>query len=127
MNWRASKASARRMLFGGGDYAMRVWIDPDKAAARGLTGGDMVNAMREQNLQVSAGTIGAPPQPGGADCSSRSTPQGRLDTGGVRRDRAQDRAETVSSPGSRRRARRARRLRAIRCARCSTTTTPPRS
>lgn len=48
-------------LFGGGDYAMRVWIDPDKAAARGLTSGDVVNAIREQNVQVAAGTIGQQP------------------------------------------------------------------
>ncbi len=48
-------------LFGAGDYAMRVWIDPDKAAARGLTASDIVNAIREQNVQVAAGTIGTPP------------------------------------------------------------------
>jgi hydrophobe/amphiphile efflux-1 (HAE1) family protein len=48
-------------LFGGGDYAMRVWIDPDKAAARGLTASDIVNAIREQNVQVAAGTIGQQP------------------------------------------------------------------
>ncbi len=48
-------------IFGGGDYAMRVWIDPDKAAARGLTSGDIVNAIREQNIQVAAGTIGQQP------------------------------------------------------------------
>ncbi|MHB1082086.1 MAG: efflux RND transporter permease subunit [Prosthecobacter sp.] len=48
-------------IFGGGEYAMRVWIDPDKAAARGLTSGDIVNAIREQNIQVAAGTIGQQP------------------------------------------------------------------
>lgn len=48
-------------LFGGGDYAMRVWIDPDKAAARGLTSSDVVNAIREQNIQVAAGVIGQQP------------------------------------------------------------------
>jgi multidrug efflux pump len=48
-------------VFGGGEYAMRVWIDPDKAAARGLTSGDIVNAIREQNIQVAAGTIGQQP------------------------------------------------------------------
>ncbi|MFO1482200.1 MAG: multidrug efflux RND transporter permease subunit [Verrucomicrobiaceae bacterium] len=48
-------------IFGGGDYAMRVWIDPDKAAARGLTSGDIVNAIREQNIQVAAGAIGQQP------------------------------------------------------------------
>jgi multidrug efflux pump len=48
-------------IFGGGEYAMRIWIDPDKAAARGLTAGDIVNAIREQNIQVAAGTIGQQP------------------------------------------------------------------
>ena len=48
-------------LFGGGEYAMRVWIDPDKAAARGLTSSDIVNAIREQNVQVAAGAIGQQP------------------------------------------------------------------
>src|SRR5690554_5853442 len=43
------------MLFGAGDYAMRVWIDPDRAAARGLTASDIIEAIREQNVQVSAG------------------------------------------------------------------------
>lgn len=48
-------------LFGSGDYAMRVWIDPDKASARGLTASDVVAAIREQNVQVAAGTIGQQP------------------------------------------------------------------
>lgn len=51
-------------IFGGGEYAMRVWIDPDKAAARGLTASDIVNAIREQNIQVAAGTIGQQPAEG---------------------------------------------------------------
>ena len=51
-------------IFGGGDYAMRIWIDPDKAAARGLTSSDIVNAIREQNIQVAAGTIGQQPVKG---------------------------------------------------------------
>ncbi|MGO4777375.1 efflux RND transporter permease subunit, partial [Lysobacter sp. 2RAB21] len=48
-------------IFGGGDYAMRAWLDPDKIASRGLTAGDVVRAMREQNVQVSAGQLGAEP------------------------------------------------------------------
>ncbi|HVV72445.1 MAG TPA: multidrug efflux RND transporter permease subunit [Verrucomicrobiae bacterium] len=48
-------------VFGSGDYAMRVWLDPDKIAARNLTAGDVVNAIREQNVQVAAGAIGQPP------------------------------------------------------------------
>ena len=48
-------------LFGSGDYAMRVWIDPDKAAARDLTAGDIINALREQNVQIAAGAVGQQP------------------------------------------------------------------
>ncbi len=51
-------------VFGGGEYAMRIWIDPDKAAARDLTSGDIANAIREQNIQVAAGTIGQQPVKG---------------------------------------------------------------
>ncbi|MCC6233601.1 MAG: multidrug efflux RND transporter permease subunit [Verrucomicrobiales bacterium] len=48
-------------LFGSGDYAMRVWIDPDKAAARNLTASDIVQALREQNVQIAAGAVGQQP------------------------------------------------------------------
>jgi hydrophobe/amphiphile efflux-1 (HAE1) family protein len=48
-------------LFGSGDYAMRIWLDPQKLAARNLTAGDVVQAIREQNVQVAAGQVGAPP------------------------------------------------------------------
>jgi len=48
-------------LLGSGDYAMRAWLDPNRIAALGLTASDVVNAMREQNIQVSAGQIGAEP------------------------------------------------------------------
>src|SRR6185503_20083477 len=54
-------------IFGGGDYAMRIWLDPDKIASRGLTAGDVVRAVREQNIQVSAGQLGAEPMPAGSD------------------------------------------------------------
>jgi len=50
-------------IFGAGDYAMRIWLDPEKVAARGLSAGDVVQAIREQNVQVAAGVIGAPPMP----------------------------------------------------------------
>jgi multidrug efflux pump len=49
------------ILFGAGDYAMRVWLDPQKVAARSMTASDVVNAIREQNVQVAAGTIGESP------------------------------------------------------------------
>jgi hydrophobe/amphiphile efflux-1 (HAE1) family protein len=48
-------------VFGAGDYSMRVWLDPEKLAVRNLTTADVVNAIREQNLQVAAGQVGAPP------------------------------------------------------------------
>jgi hydrophobe/amphiphile efflux-1 (HAE1) family protein len=48
-------------IFGAGDYSMRVWLDPQKLAARNLTAGDVVTAIREQNVQVAAGQLGAPP------------------------------------------------------------------
>jgi multidrug efflux pump len=48
-------------LFGAGDYAMRVWLDPQKVAARGMTASDVVGAIREQNVQVAAGVVGASP------------------------------------------------------------------
>ncbi|MES2984608.1 MAG: efflux RND transporter permease subunit [Pseudomonadota bacterium] len=52
-------------LFGSGDYAMRLWLNPPKMAARNLSATDVVNAVREQNIQIAAGVIGA--QPSGAD------------------------------------------------------------
>jgi HAE1 family hydrophobic/amphiphilic exporter-1 len=50
-------------VFGARDYAMRVWLDPEKLAARNLTGGDAVAALRAANVQVASGTIGQPPLP----------------------------------------------------------------
>jgi multidrug efflux pump len=67
-------------LFGSGDYAMRIWLDPDKVAARGLTAGDIVHAIREQNVQVSAGQLGAEPTPNGSDFLVSINAQGRLQT-----------------------------------------------
>jgi multidrug efflux pump len=48
-------------LFGSGDYAMRVWLDPQKVAQRDLTASDVVAAIREQNVQVAAGVVGQDP------------------------------------------------------------------
>ena len=66
--------------FGGGDYAMRLWLDPDKIASRGLTAGDVVRAVREQNVQVSAGQLGAEPMPNGSDFLTLINARGRLST-----------------------------------------------
>ncbi len=67
-------------LNGGGDYAMRIWLDPQQVAARGLTAGDVVRAIREQNLQVAAGTVGAPPAAAGTAFQLTVTAGGRLKT-----------------------------------------------
>ncbi len=48
-------------VFGSGDYSMRVWLDPDKIASRGITAGDIVLAIQGQNAQVAAGSIGTQP------------------------------------------------------------------
>jgi len=48
-------------LFGSGDYAMRIWLNPDKIAERGLTADDVIGAIRKQNVQVAAGVINGPP------------------------------------------------------------------
>ena len=48
-------------LFGAGDYSMRVWLDPQKVAERGLSASDVVSAIREQNVQAAAGVVGASP------------------------------------------------------------------
>ncbi|MET3106427.1 multidrug efflux pump [Oxalobacteraceae bacterium GrIS 1.18] len=66
-------------LFGSGDYAMRIWLDPQKVAARGLTANDVVEAIREQNVQVAAGVIGATPSKN-AEFQLTVNTQGRLKT-----------------------------------------------
>lgn len=58
-------------LWGSGDYAMRVWLDPQKVAQRGLSAEDVVQAIREQNVQVAAGVIGASPSLPAPRCSCR--------------------------------------------------------
>jgi len=65
-------------IFGAGEYAMRVWLDPNKVAARGLTASDIVKAMQEQNVQVSAGQLGAEPMPKDSDYLLSINAQGRL-------------------------------------------------
>ena len=66
------------MVFGAGEYAMRVWLDPEKASARDVSAGDIVRAIREQNVQVSAGAIGGPPQPADNALQLSINAQGRL-------------------------------------------------
>jgi HAE1 family hydrophobic/amphiphilic exporter-1 len=63
---------------GVGAYAMRIWIDPDKLAALGLTTKDVVEALGRQNVQVAAGQVGQPPNPSGQAFQLTITTQGRL-------------------------------------------------
>ena len=65
-------------LFGSGDYAMRVWLNPDKIAARNLTASDVVNAIREQNVQVVGGVIGQQPVGKPVDFQLQVNVKGRL-------------------------------------------------
>ncbi|RYY72693.1 MAG: multidrug efflux RND transporter permease subunit, partial [Comamonadaceae bacterium] len=65
-------------LFGSGDYSMRVWLDPQKVAQRGLSAGDVVRAIREQNVQAAAGVVGASPGLKGVDLQLSVNAQGRL-------------------------------------------------
>jgi multidrug efflux pump len=67
-------------LYGSGDYAMRIWLDPDKLASRNLTTSDVLNAVREQNVQVSAGQLGAEPSPKTTDLLVSINVRGRLRT-----------------------------------------------
>jgi multidrug efflux pump len=68
------------LVFGAGDYAMRVWLDPQKLASRNLTATDVVAALREQNKQVAAGVVGAPPAAKNTDFQLSVNTQGRLVT-----------------------------------------------
>ena len=65
-------------LFGMGDYSLRVWLDPNNTASRNLTATDVVTAIREQNRQVAAGALGAPPAPSATSFQLSVNTQGRL-------------------------------------------------
>ena len=66
-------------IFGAGQYAMRIWMNPDLLQARGLTPQDVIAAIQEQSQQVPAGQIGAPPAPRGQDFQYTLDLKGRLD------------------------------------------------
>ena len=68
------------LLFGAGDYAMRIWLNPQQLAARRMTANEVVVAVREQNAQVAAGVVGAPPAPGGSEFQLPINTRGRLST-----------------------------------------------
>src|SRR5258707_6949784 len=65
-------------VFGGGDYSMRVWLDPEKVAARGLSAGDVVNEIRAQNLQAAAVVVGSQPSGRDVDLQPSVNAAGRL-------------------------------------------------
>jgi hydrophobe/amphiphile efflux-1 (HAE1) family protein len=67
-------------IFGAGEYSMRIWLDPDRLAALQLTATDVVRAIREQNVQVAAGVLGAPPSPSDTTFQLSVNSQGRLNT-----------------------------------------------
>jgi len=66
------------VVFGAGEYSMRVWLDPDQLASRRLTATDVVHAIREQNVQVAAGVLGAPPAPADTSFQLSINARGRL-------------------------------------------------
>ncbi|MFC5474752.1 efflux RND transporter permease subunit [Paraherbaspirillum soli] len=65
-------------LFGSGDYSMRIWLDPRKVAERGLAASDVVTAIRQQNVNVAAGVIGASPSAPGVAYQISVNARGRL-------------------------------------------------
>jgi hydrophobe/amphiphile efflux-1 (HAE1) family protein len=67
-------------VFGSGDYAMRLWLDPGKIAARAMTVDEVLSAVREQNVQVAAGRIGGQPALPGTQFGYIVNAQGRLTT-----------------------------------------------
>jgi multidrug efflux pump len=68
------------VAWGAGEYAMRIWLNPEKISALGLTAGDVVRAIREQNVQVSAGQLGGPPMDHASDFLLSINVKGRLTT-----------------------------------------------
>jgi HAE1 family hydrophobic/amphiphilic exporter-1 len=66
------------LLFGEREYALRIWLDPQKLSAYGMTAGDVVSALREQNVQVSGGSIGGPPMSSDSAFQYTVTTDGRF-------------------------------------------------
>ena len=100
------------LMWGAGDYSMRVWLDPQKVAERGLSAGDVVREIRAQNVQAAAGVVGASPGSAGPrsaafdQCAGAPAERGR-----VRRDRRQERRQWRCGPAEGHRAHRTRRIR----------------
>ena len=67
------------IIFGEREYSLRIWLDPDKLTAYGMTANDVVQSLRDQNVQVTGGSIGAPPTPGDNAFEYTVTTQGRFE------------------------------------------------
>lgn len=67
------------LIFGEREFSARVWLDPDRLGSLGLTSGDVIDALREQNVQVSGGSLGAPPNATNSAFQVTLTTQGRLE------------------------------------------------
>ena len=67
------------IIFGEREYSLRIWLDPDKLTAYGMTASDVVQALRDQNVQVSGGSIGGPPTQGNNAFEYTVTTQGRFE------------------------------------------------
>ena len=126
--WRASRASAHVQLFGAGDYSMRVWLDPQKVAERGLS------AARRGARDPRAERAGRGrrrrrlAEPAGLDVAALDQRAGpAAERRGVRRHHRQERRRRRSHAAARYRADRARRRATTRCARFSTTSPRSRS
>jgi multidrug efflux pump len=109
------------LIWGAGDYSMRVWLDPQKVAERGLSASDVVREIRAQNIQAAAGVVGAAPNAAGLDLQLTVNAQGRLQS-------EEEFGDIVVNSGSRARSRGCATSPAsslarpnMRCARCSTT------
>ncbi len=74
------------IIFGEREYSLRIWLDPEKLSALGMTAGDVVQSLRDQNVQVSGGSIGAPPNDTGSAFQYTVTTQGRFDNAREFRD-----------------------------------------
>ncbi len=74
------KGVGQVMLFGSGDYAMRIWLNPDRIAERNMSADEVIGAIRRQNIQVAAGIIGGPPYDDHTELQLPVNVQGRLTT-----------------------------------------------
>ena len=87
-------------LFGGIDYGMRIWIDPPKLAKLGLTPADVISAIKEQNLQAPAGSVGGAPTPRTSSSPTRSARRAALSRRRSSRTSSSGRARRARSSGS---------------------------